>query len=82
MVQVRQQALVDAHGEINFEQWLGQLPLILEDADRQSLLDACLLTQSAQQQPAEDTADWARDPNCLVAGLDIARLLAVEPGLE
>jgi GTP pyrophosphokinase len=76
MVQVRQQTLIDAQGGIDFDQWLGQLPLVLDETGRQRLLEACHLAQWAQQQPAEDVADWAREPNCLIAGLDIALILA------
>jgi len=76
MVQVRQQTLIDDDGGINFEQWLGQLPLSLDDTDRNRLLEACHLVQQAQQLPAEDVGDWARNPNCLIAGLDTAIILA------
>jgi len=76
MVQVRQQTLVDAQGGIDIDQWLGQLPLVLDETDRQRLLEACHLVQWAQQQPAKDVGDWAREPNCLSAGLDIAFILA------
>ncbi len=75
MVQVRQQALVNAHGGVEVEQWLEQLPLDLDDRDRDSLLKACRLVQLAQDQPAVDVGDWAQDSNCLVAGLDIALIL-------
>jgi len=76
MVQVRQNTLVDARGEIDLGQWLDQLPLALDAPGRDRLLAACQLAQRAQQCPAEDTGDWAVDPNCLVAGLDIATILA------
>jgi GTP pyrophosphokinase len=76
MVQVRQQALVDAHGGVDFEQWLAQLPVDPDGKDRECLLSACRLAQQAQQRPADDVGDWARDANCLVAGLDIALVLA------
>ncbi len=76
MVQVRQQTLIDAQGAIDLDRWLMQLPMVLEDEDRQRLLDGCLLVQQAQQQLAEDVGDWARESNCLIAGLDIAIILA------
>ena len=41
MVQVRQQALVDDRGKVDFDQWLGQLPLELDEPGRERLLDAC-----------------------------------------
>ncbi len=75
MVQVRQQTLVDAHGEIDLEQWLTRLPLVLEEDDRHRLLEACELARQVQQQPA-DTGDWAQESNCFIAGLDIALILA------
>ncbi len=40
------------------------------------MLDACQLVQQAQQQPAGDAGDWARESNCFIAGLDIAIILA------
>ena len=76
MVQVRQQALVDDRGEIDFERWLDQLPVELDEPGREILLDACHLVQRAQRLPARDTGDWAVNANCLVAGLDIAFILA------
>lgn len=76
MVQVRQQTLIDAQGAIDLEQWLAQLPLVLEVADRARLLQACELVREAQQLPAADAGDWARESNCLVAGLDISIILA------
>jgi GTP pyrophosphokinase len=76
MVQVRQQALIDADGGIDVEQWLLQLPLELDAADRQRLLAVCYLVQQAQQLPGEDSGDWAKNSNCLLSGLDIAFVLA------
>ena len=76
MVQVRQQALIDDRGEVDFEQWLGQLPLALDEPGRESLLDACHFALRAQRLPARDAGDWAVDANCLIAGLDIAFILA------
>lgn len=76
MVQVRQQTLIDAHGAIDLEQWLAQLPVVLESADRARLLQACELVREAQRRPAADAGDWARESNCLIAGLDISIILA------
>lgn len=76
MVQVRQQPLKDAQGTIDLDYWLEQLPLVLDDEDRRRIREACLLVQDAQQQPARDSADWARESNCFSAGLDIAFILA------
>jgi GTP pyrophosphokinase len=76
MVQVRQQTLIDAQGAIDLDRWLMQLPMVLEGQDQQRLLDGCLLVQQAQQQLAQDVGDWAPESNCLIAGLDIAIILA------
>ncbi len=76
MVQVRQQTLVDAQGAIDLDRWLAQLPLVLELQDGLRLLEACQWVQGAQQQPAQDTGDWARESNCFIAGLDVALILA------
>lgn len=76
MVQVRQQTLIDAQGAIDLDRWLEQLPLVLQSDDRTRLLLACELVRQAQLLPAEDAGDWARESNCLVAGLDITIILA------
>ena len=76
MVQVRQQTLIDEQGVIDLNQWLQQLPLALDDSDRARLLQACELVQQAQQLPAADSGDWARESNCLIAGLDMTIILA------
>lgn len=76
MVQVRQQTVTDAHGAIDLDRWLAQLPLELDAEDQSRLMQACHLARQAQQQAAEDTGDWARASNCLVSGLDITIILA------
>ncbi|MCB1690273.1 MAG: GTP diphosphokinase [Halioglobus sp.] len=76
MVQVRQQTLIDAQGEIDLNRWIEQLPLVLEENDRCRLLQACELVEHAQLLPAADAGDWARESNCLIAGLDITIILA------
>ncbi len=76
MVQVRPQTLIDDEGEIDLGGWLQQLPLELSEEDKATLLAACQLAKSAQQRSGHDTADWARDTDCFVAGLDIALILA------
>tara|TARA_R110002049_G_scaffold49267_16_gene141209 strand:+ start:1428 stop:3656 length:2229 start_codon:yes stop_codon:yes gene_type:complete len=76
MVQVRQQTLLDEQGAIDLNQWLEHLPLALEESDRLRLLQACELVEQAQQLPAADAGDWARESNCLIAGLDITIILA------
>ena len=83
MVQVREQSHVNAAGEIDLECWLRQLPLALDDTDVSRLLAACSMARQAQQQPGQDTGDWARDANCFIAGLDIALILAeLQVGLD
>jgi GTP pyrophosphokinase len=76
MVQVRQQTLLDEQGAIDLNRWLEQLPLTLEESDRSRLLQACEWVEQAQQRPAADAGDWARESNCLIAGLDITIILA------
>lgn len=76
MVQVRQQTRMDAKGTIDLDQWLEELPLSLQRGDRARLLQACEWVQQAQQKPAEDAGDWARESNCLIAGLDMTIILA------
>jgi GTP pyrophosphokinase len=83
MVQVREQSHVNAAGDIDLECWLRQLPLALDDIDVSRLLAACSMARQAQQQPGQDTGDWARDANCFIAGLDIALILAeLQVGLD
>jgi GTP pyrophosphokinase len=76
MVQVRQQPQRNAQGTIDLERWMEQLPLVLEEEDRRRLVEACALVETAQLRSAADSGDWARESNCLVAGLDIAFILA------
>jgi len=76
MVQVRQTTPIDARGTIDFDRWMDQLPLALAEVDRQRYLQACQLVQEAQRLPAQDTGDWAKVSNCLLAGLDITLILA------
>jgi GTP pyrophosphokinase len=76
MVQVRQQTLIDAKGEIDLEHWLAQFPLALDDHDRNRIQAACQQVQAAQLVSGTDTGDWAKDSNSFIAGLDIALILA------
>ncbi len=76
MVQVRRQAHLDARGGVDVERWLRQLPLDLGDTDRARLADACDAARRARAVPGCDTGDWAADGDCLVAGLDMAEILA------
>ena len=76
MVHVRQQTLVDDHGDIDFSAWIGHLPITIEADERTQLLAACQLLQQVEKVAPVDSGDWADKPNCLVAGLDIATILA------
>ncbi|MAT92461.1 MAG: GTP diphosphokinase [Halioglobus sp.] len=76
MVQVRRQAHIDARGDVDLQRWLQELPVTLEEADRQRLLSVCELTRELSLYPGGDSGDWARDGNCFVAGLEITQILA------
>ena len=83
MVQVRQHVQASATGDIDLQRWLEQLPLDLSSEDSARLLKACRAARDAMQVPGQDHGDWAREQNCLVAGLDIAIILAeLQVGLE
>jgi GTP pyrophosphokinase len=76
MVQVRQPTLADASGAIDFDRWIEQLPMVLEEADRMRYRQACEIVAAAQQRPSQDNSDWAHESNCLITGLDITLILA------
>jgi GTP pyrophosphokinase len=76
LVRVRDQAHLSASGEIDLQRWLGQLPLVLDEADRQRLMQACTEARAACARPGQDQPDWARESNCYLSGLDIAQILA------
>ena len=76
MVHVRQQPLVDDHGDIDFSAWISHLPTAMEPDEQRQLLIACQLLQKVEKVVPVDSGDWAGEPNCLVAGLDIATILA------
>ena len=76
MVHVRQQTLVDDHGDIDFSAWINHLPTTMEPDEQRQLLTACQLLQRVEKVAPVDSGDWAGEPNCLVAGLDIATILA------
>ena len=83
MVQVRQQSHITPSGDIDLERWLQQLPLTLTDVDELTLLQACHMAQTAKELPGIDAGDWAVDQNCLIAGLDMAMILAeLQVGLD
>ncbi|WP_027948448.1 GTP diphosphokinase [Haliea salexigens] len=76
MVRVREQSHITPTGEIDLERWLAQLPTLHRDDDEHRLLEACRLARVARDRPGRDLSDWAHDPDCFAAGLDIALILA------
>lgn len=76
MVQVRHQVHVDARGEVDIERWLQDLPAAYSREGDDTLRRACAVLNQARLVQAVDQGDWARQMDCLVAGLDIAQILA------
>ena len=76
MVQVRQTFEYTKNGDIDLRHWLQQLPLPLDEADAQRVLATCEWVREASELPGTDCIDWASDSNCLLAGLEIAQILA------
>ncbi|MDO8860774.1 GTP diphosphokinase [Haliea sp. E1-2-M8] len=76
MVRVREQSHLTASGEIDFERWLQQLPILQRPDDREVLLSACTLAREARSMPGRDLQDWARESDCFATGLDIAQILS------
>ena len=76
MVQVRQTFEYTRDGDIDLRHWLQQLPLPLDEADEQRVLAACERARDASALPGIDSTDWATQSNCLLAGLEIAQILA------
>ena len=76
MVQVRQTFEYTRDGDIDLRHWLQQLPLPLDEADEQRVLAACERARDASALPGIDCTDWATQSNCLLAGLEIAQILA------
>ena len=76
MVQVRQTFEYTPNGDIDLGHWLQQLPLPLDEAGEQRVLAACEWARDASVLPGIDCADWATQSNCLLAGLEIAQILA------
>ncbi|GHD28407.1 GTP diphosphokinase [Parahalioglobus pacificus] len=76
MVQVREQFVVDAQGQIDLERWQAQLPVELTDDEALTLRTAARLAREAQSQNGVDPGDWAVKSNALLAGLETAQILA------
>jgi GTP pyrophosphokinase len=76
MVQVRRQLHIGAQGEINLEGWLAHLPVDFPEEDRDRLVSACTAAGEARGRPGVDAGDWAQNPDCQLAGLETAQILA------
>ena len=76
MVQVRRQSYLTAEGEVDLQRWLADLPLPLQAPEAERLLAACQLVQALASAPGVDAGDWARESDCVTAGLDMAQILA------
>lgn len=76
MVRVREQSHLTDAGEIDFERWLEQLPILQRPDDQETLLRACSLAREARSMPGRDVQDWASESDCFATGLDIAQILA------
>jgi len=76
MVQVREQSYVDDAGDADLTRWISQLAVTPTEAEAQRIIAACELVRSVGNIKSNDSADWARQSDCFLAGLDIAHLLA------
>ena len=78
MVQVRQQRYLRDDGSVDIGCWMQQLPLAgtLSDDDAGRLRRAVGALAAARRRPGRDLADWAREPDCALAGLETAQILA------
>jgi len=61
---------------VDLQRWLADLPLPLQAPEADRLLAACQLVQAVKSAPGVDALDWARESDCLTAGLDMAQILA------
>jgi GTP pyrophosphokinase len=76
VVQVRRQSYLTAEGQVDLQRWLADLPLPIQAQEAERLLAACQLVQAVAGAPGVDAGDWARESDCLTAGLDMAQILA------
>ena len=76
MVQVRKQSHINDSGAVDVERWLAQLPEALTDEESDRLREAATIARSARDQKGLDLTDWSSEPDCFLAGLDIAQILA------
>lgn len=76
MVQVRKQSYVNDAGDADLNRWIAQLSISLEEGDVARITEAYGLVQNAGKKQSNALTDWAQESDCLLAGLDIAHLLA------
>ena len=76
MVQVRKQSHISDSGDIDLERWLAQLPAEFSQLELARLRDASAVAYDAKNKEGLDLSDWSRAPDCFLAGLDIAQILA------
>jgi GTP pyrophosphokinase len=76
MVQVRQQSHISDSGDIDLERWLAQLPAEFSELELGRLRDASAVAYDAKNREGLDLSDWSAAPDCFLAGLDIAQILA------
>ena len=76
MVQVRKQSYVNDAGDADLNRWIAQLSISLDEGDVARITEAYGLVQNAGKKQSNALTDWAQESDCLLAGLDIAHLLA------
>ncbi|GAB5414558.1 MAG: GTP diphosphokinase [Congregibacter sp.] len=78
MVQVVKRAYIDQHGQVDMEHWIQQLPAVVPvgDDDSERLREGLRSLQAASTRQGRDLADWARESNCVWAGVETAQILA------
>ncbi len=76
MVKIRDNIPRHANGSVDIPRWVDQVPGTLDDDDRVAIRAACDLAATCTRSPSMDTEIWTYGENCLVAGLEIASILA------
>lgn len=78
MVQVRNQGYLRPDGSVDAASWLDQLPAEIagSSGDRARLESALGMLDAARKKPGRDLLDWARETNCVLAGVETAQILA------
>jgi GTP pyrophosphokinase len=83
MVQVRPHVHTTPGGVIDLPRWLESLPFQFSESERGKLLRACEFARDAARMPAGGDAGREVGQDCLLAGLDIAIILAeLHVGME